>query len=1310
MNRLLYLGLILAAGLSAAPAYVFGPSQTLHFVLQDHLQHPLYWWPRTLLSYPVGFQGVELNPGQLALHDEAGTAIPFQLSSVKLDGNHLAFATISFFSDLPSAGHHDFVLTRGVPAAMPKPVTEEQQGAVIILNSGVMRLKLAASQTITAETPGPIQQLSRASGAKWMGGAKLMTPGMKAMRIHTERLESGPLFITYRVSYQFQGGASYEATIRCIAGMDYAEFHEHMDGFASNAHAYLDMPWLNFHPTHRQSPNNPYVPGSSDRPQAHYEDYPWEHIDDQQLNTHIGVVSGLSKEGEIGFRLGLFQPWPAFLVGSFANFWDTRTNDAVGLFIDKPQNWNDHDYAIWHASTRLEVGYFYRDGTLSWRWPLANGTRSTCIALYDHAKDIEAMHEVELAHAGKKGVDGYTYKSSLYPSSYMLFMQNRHGTFDLNDVKDWTLTYPDTNRRPAILFRQGHIKNAADLERAVLTSGLVNEAIASGTRQNGGFGPTSSRQVDDSWVDAYNRFYPVMTPRERERITAAFLTMAYVHAGEDYMPMKPMLSGHPNFLSDVKSVPAQMSFLFPEHPEAANWANEFQKYVQLNTHYHTRPAVTAWDAKGGRWTESLTTYVWGFFRPALRAAYLLRQFDGGNRFVSPELAELGNWLVDSLSAPFDGDSATDPSAQAMHQWGFVAKGDWPRRIFPPIGAHSARRAPPRSLWLFGTLLQRYAPLTAEHLMWAARPTDQDVEVSRTAPDPWSVMYGGPDNLGTNPHLASAKYTGYGLVLRAGVDTRSEVSLHVQQIDDGPNYRWGVAGEGGNGILYYYAGGKAYSHNGTEDFGDRAEQETDFCSTFGVFKDGKFRSIGFNVVDRPFYDFEAAQYAELDAKKGSGAYSWPEYLSRSVLLAGADYFVTYDATFNPAIPHRFSWFNKRGDDFPFLQVVKGGGQRTELNTEATSGVWLDGLGDSMVVVSHRKDVVVNARPYGAQVQTNGSTDQVFEDPKGVHFDQEGVQFDGSAGIVRHHADGRFELALFHGSQIAAGGVSFQLSGPDAGISAVFSDPKELHGYFYAPQTAALQIFPADTSFYVDGAKLDVQRVDGGLKIQLPPGRHEWQVTSGKPVPPAPAIDHTENTANGARIFLTPVAGAASYQVELSRDSGATWTPAGATQTNIYDLKGLSSGVKVHVRAIAVNETQHSKPGPEYPIYIIAQPPLPPDGLALTRQAAAVHLTWGELLGVKEYRLYRRASGTQSYALVYHGVAREYTDRQNTAGGIFEYSVCGVSGNGEGPRSRPANTNPASWTNFDPKPGEPFRRFSYAGIPDAQEPAPSLYYPK
>ena len=44
-----------------------------------------------------------------------------------------------------------------------------------------------------------------------------------------------------------------------------------------------------------------------------------------------------------------------------------------------------------------------------------------------------------------------------------------------------------------------------------------------------------------------------MTERQQRRLTGIFLLMAHVHAGEEFMPLVPMLAGHPNFLADVEA-------------------------------------------------------------------------------------------------------------------------------------------------------------------------------------------------------------------------------------------------------------------------------------------------------------------------------------------------------------------------------------------------------------------------------------------------------------------------------------------------------------------------------------------------------------------------------------------------------------------------------------------------------------------------------------------------------------------------------------------------------------------------------------
>jgi hypothetical protein len=977
------------------------------------------------------------------------------------------------------------------------------------------------------------------------------------------------------------------------------------------------------------------------------------------------VLPGIAGDGALPFSLGIYEPWSAFSVATFANFWDASSPDAIGVFIDKIKDWQDHDYAIWHASSKLQVRFYYKDNTLSWKYPLARGARSTCLTLYDHSKDIEAMRRIE-SYGHATGHDGQAYSVPIAAISHTLFLQNRYGTIDLNDVKDWVLTNPG---RATSYFKQGLIQNAHELERRVMNSQLADEIAVTGTRQNAGFGPTVSRQIQDDWIDGFERLRSQMSETQRTRITAMFLFLAYIHAGEDYMPMIPMLSGHPNFLADVKSVPASLTFLFPTHPQAQTWADEFEKFVELNTRYHTRPAVAAWETSGGRWTENLGTYVWAFLRPVLRADVLLKQTDGSNRIATPEMAEIGDWLVNALSAPFDGESPellqTPGFERDMHEWGIVRPGQGPRRVYPPMGAHAERRIPPRALWYLGRALQQYAPLTAEHLMWAARPTDQEMETPRGKADPFEVAFEQPDNRGTDPHLRSSKYTGFGITLRAAVGAKDEVSVHLQQIDDGPNYRWGNAGEGGNGVIYFYAGGKSYSYNGTEDVGDRVAQDTDFCTNFGVWKDSTFHSVGRNALSKPLYDLGVAQFAELLPRLG---YATPEYVSRSVLLAGSDYFVLYDDVFNESVGHRLSWFVRRGEDFPNIQIVRPRQvQLTELQTGPTNGRWYDGAGDSLAVVSGRKDIKSEATPFGARVHGDGIDDLIFRDPAGIHYNFQGRLFEGTAGIIR-----RNEIALFHGTRIGASNLIIETSDTDLGISATFKGDSA-SGAYHATHTSAVNIQGKPGAFYVDGVRQSMNT--------LPKGTHHWEITTGSPVPMPPEILRTENVSGGARVVLTP--GASNYHLLTSKDNGRTWTAAGESTRPELTLAGLTNDAKIHLRATAMN----SEPGPEYPLYVTNKPPLPPEGLHLVLHMDNTEITWGEVLGITEYRLYER-SATGEWRLISHGLDRRFSDPTHATA----YRVTAVNGNGEGPPSRIATSAPKSWRNFDPRPGEPFRRTS------------------
>ena len=1324
---------------AVGPATRLGQNNETRFVLQDRLEHPFYWWPRTLLRYPV-----ELDAGvdrtRLALtRADTGERIPLQWSDVSHDQNGLIQATLNFFAGLPSAARREFVLsTTNKPVQYAHQIRERHEGKTIVLDSGVLQVRIPASQTVHGDAPGPILQVSR--GGAWFGASTLRFSDDRVTRLTIRRLAEGPLFISYELQYETEHGSHYAARVQLEAGFDFVRFEENMEGVKPGTHGILTSTWSDLALTHRQAPNHPFPLTDTVRP---YDEYPWERIDDIFKLKPVPLP-----EGQLPFTLGLYERAPGnFRTGTSANFWNEHSGDALGLFIHDVEDWQDHEYAYEVESPTLQVRYHFVDGKFHWKWPVALGRRSTCVAFYDHAKDKDAMRRLEQDFKGVQQ-NGISYTVPLSFTSHVQFLQNRYGTLDLNRVKDWVLDYPATARRPAPSLGRGRSTDPAELERRVMSSPFTCTLPVTGTRQMAGHGPIPGRNIVNfspvpsrqvaGWVGSFNQCNTALSERQRRRITAMFLLLAHVQGGDEFMAVVNLLSGHPNFLADVKATPPAMAFLFPDHPKAATWADMWEKTVELNTRFNTRPAVKAWQALGGRWTENLGTYVWAFLGPSLRTEFLLRQFDGRERFLSPQLSEMADWLVNALTAPFNGESpAGFQNLNAVdfgREWGVVPPGQGPRRLHPPQGAHSEQRFSPRMLWYFGTCLRHYAPLAAEHAMWASRPTDPDAEETPGRNDRPDPMYQAQDNRGTNPHLRSSKFTGYGVTLRAGVDTPEELSIHLQQIDEGSNYRWGRAGEGGCGILYFYAGGKSYSYTGPEDVGDRDDQDTDFCTTFGVYKNGQFRSIGMNVLSRPLYDLGTGQFAEIVPRQEPSIYSAPEYLSRSILLAGREYFVLYDSVVQQALTHRLTWFVRKGDELPDIQFLRGAAghretQRTEVTSASTTGVWFDGLGDSLAVVSHRKDVQAEATPFGCRITLPGIRDLVFRNPEPVQYAENDFVFEGTAGLIRTTSE-TVEFYLFNGSRIGVRGITIATDAPDLGIGGVVREGRPASGEYFAPEPSVIRLSAPllleDTFFYVDGVRLTGHPESGMVRFELESGGHHWELTNTLPVPNAPRILRTENFAGGARIIVEPVGAATRYQLELSRDGGTTWTPVEQQNNRLLSVNGLREEEKVHIRAIASNELHSSPPGPEYPVYATHQPPPPPDGLRVALADGAATVTWGEILGASEYRLYARVRPDGEFQLLHRGIERRHLDRRpfirscNPIPGpparranetVIEYYVTAVNGNGESARSFTADTDPASWRNWDPKPGEPFRRvtsFATDSPPSAGE--WPRYYPE
>lgn len=136
------------------------------------------------------------------------------------------------------------------------------------------------------------------------------------------------------------------------------------------------------------------------------------------------------------------------------------------------------------------------------------------------------MSRLERDYKGIETSDDGRFRAGIYPTSYALELQGWHGTLNLDKIKDWVLTYPDNAALPKPLFKESESTGAEAYYNLVANSGFTSELALSGTRQNHGFGPTSTRQVLESWIPGYQQFRSQLTANQRHRVEAILLLLA----------------------------------------------------------------------------------------------------------------------------------------------------------------------------------------------------------------------------------------------------------------------------------------------------------------------------------------------------------------------------------------------------------------------------------------------------------------------------------------------------------------------------------------------------------------------------------------------------------------------------------------------------------------------------------------------------------------------------------------------------------------------------------------------------------------
>lgn len=1300
------------------------------FEKENPLFLSIYSWPETLISYPVTFSPDSNVENRLELIDtRTGNPVAFQLSDKKYDNNRICSARIHFFASMSAGGGFKYTLRLGSrKMKSDHPVYIERKTDCWILGNTDFSVAIPVTATVNDNiAPAPILSVSKGEGAS--GRNRLYSGHKKIVSVETSVKESGELFAECLVLYRLEGGAEYRTSVKVVQGYPFVIFDEEMSGIEKQDGVFVDMEWTGFHPTHKYAnwdrQKDVTVADGVPVEQPLYTNY----CQEDPHWTGEGWIEQVDKE--MVYRLLPFGGNSTREQVPVMTFWESgKDARELGVFVYDHNRWNDRQYGIWQPTPDLSVYFRYADEKLYFKYPVQNGTRSTAIAftrIGDTHPKVEAFNKSIDDIAANGGKD----HSAEMVFRYTMMLHRQYALLNLDKVKNWVLEYPREAKRPENPFIKRPKETSADrFYKQIVTSPMVY--YMTGMNSFPGIHSISHRPVYSQWVQDYLTYYKDLSDEQRKTVEALFLLAGYVNILEPMNAIRTSLAGTANMAADGWAVTGQTAFLFPEHPMAKEWADFFEKSIEVYGLFYTRPEVSSYESKGGRWVESLGVYNWAYLRPTVHSNIALELFDGKNRFADSHMAQRARWMVDMVT---------------------------PGRAYPPHGAHGGGRLVPRyaPVYELGNWLQYYDPLVAENLRWLGA-IGEDVE-EKANDTKWVEVHKNTHqtkDTGTNPHLKSCKYTGHGIVLRAGVDSDEELSIHLNQVDKGPNYRWGHQGQGNAGGIYFYAQDKVYTGHENEAVGDHTQNNTDGVTNFGVMKNGTFCNIGMNELVAPLYDLEIAQMAEVRSAEGKDSFAWPEYVSRSILLVGTDYFLIYDQTgTNWRAFNRFSWFTRKEDELPkivFMDKVRPE-YWTTAGTAKSKGFYRDGVGSLLTLVTHKKESVhvldgkltvpallkgndvyefvpdKSRSPKGVvHVATDKSRDIIFRDSEPITWHSDSVTFKGEAGMVRRMKNGDLQLALFKGSEIAADGLGIHLTGEtETAIALTRLVGGDCKGRLKSDGKATL------TLTGVKGGKLYIDGVmyKGNIAgVKLPAGEHAIEYTAKEPVPMPTTIEDVVYAKAGNMVYLSKPQSVSKVRMELSKDGGKSWEVSGTTTKTIYMLPKLAEG-KYHVRAVSVNGKKEAASACEYPVYISKSPSHYPEGLKLQLDSGRIDLSWGQVLGTEVYRVYRRKLGDKEFLKVYEGKATSFADEElqgvvpafSLPGSldnadadrsgiiVYEYTVTALNGNGESAMAPVVNSDPASWANWYPSTELKFKRRSAFWM-EPYVPAnavPGKYYP-
>lgn len=1040
----------------------------------------------------------------------------------------------------------------------------------------------------------------------------------------TEITENGAVYAKIKISVCFSDGAAYTVTVTLFSQSEYAVLDEDIK---SDAKRDMKLLWHNFNPIGRIIQNT--------------------------ACSAYGADEYTDENGKIFQRMLPHDQSNGYENTKFCAFSDGKISS--GVFMGDVEKWNDGSYAIEgmnHINALNAYCKYSGDKcSLYFRYPLNRGTRQTAIAFYDSEKDNNKEFKSHI--------------EELYFYAVML---------PLNRYKDWIFEWDCDKAKFPVYFDLSKIDKNQKYNFGDWKKGVPDTAyMLSYIKQNEVYakpwliGPVRTRCYGE-WVSAFDINASEMTDEEFDEYRKILIFGAYYCSMENFMPIKNTLAGHPNFLIDTQMITGACAALFPEHPMAAKWKERYERCVALTFRFHIRPEVEKWKSRGGRPTESQGTYAFGCLNHMMQASFMIEKVYGDNPMLYKGCELLADWLLNISAVEIDG-----------------------RRVMPYTGAHAGCHMlnPYYHLYhtrMLGRLMMEYNPQLGEQLLslCPSEPVIGHETAFYNGRDIWDfVVYKKYyNNKGISPQLKSSKYTGYGFNLRSHVGEHDEMFVLLQQIDDGQNYRWGRAAEGGCGVLHYMADGKSFSGVRKEDIGDDNFSDDMVGCNFSVLFDHTYKCVGRNDLTQPLVDFGFVKYAKVNA----GSYSDYEYKYRSVMMIDNRYIAIYDAVRDIRTAGKFNWFCYTDEQLPHIYQLKPGAKpiakdapeytvddepryKAYCRDRDVRGVSYNGSGDFFTVVTHKDDVTAKKAEFGAVVCEN---EYVFDSAHTVKYISDECEFFGKTGFFRKKSGG-FESCIIDGVKFAAFGVSLEITSGKGSVSLV-KDGRGYHGKVIGDLNLKISVSDDNCGLFYHGNSSDADRAEDGIIVKHLMDE-SFEITEADRMPEKISLPEVYETTGGAEVYFEPIDFADGYEAELTCGS---MKKIYKTEENSFVVPKQSEKSYIRVRALNGNEV-----GPwsdTAAVYFTGSAPNRVKGFRISAKKDGVGFIWGRQYGAQGYKLYRiNADGSKT--CLYEGKDNEYFTNDKA---VYSYAVTAVNGFGESEISEIRDTDKSSLAYYDPFP--------------------------